>query len=93
MTYMTHAYIFQVMQPQSGSSSVIHSPNKDMKDRRVLGTVIFNLWDWNFKNMYIRSFITHVHSFQVMKPQSSVLNSPNPISNIQKNVKWQSCRP
>ena len=72
--------LFRQWKPQSGSSSVLHSPNKDMKDRRVLGTLIFNLWDWHFKRKYIRTYMTHSDTVQIMKPQSgssSVLHSPN----------------
>ena len=78
---MTHSYDVPVMKPQLGTSSVLLSPNKDMKDKRVLGTLIFNLWDRHFKHMYIRTFITRAYNFQVVKPQSSVFQSPNPIRN------------
>ena len=78
-TYMTHSYADKTMKPQSGSSSVLQSPNKVMKVRRVFGTLIFNLLDWNFKHLYIRTFITLAYNFQLMNPQPSVLHSPNPI--------------
>ena len=74
--YMTHSYAVLVKKPQPGISSVLRSPNKDMKDSRVLGTLICNLWDWHFKHMYIRTIITHAYNFQVMKPQSVSSKTP-----------------
>ena len=42
-----------------------------MKDIRVHGTLIFNLWDWFLNHMYIRTFMTHAYNnFQLMTSQS-----------------------
>ena len=87
---MSHPHTFQVMQTQSGTSSVLNNTsNHDLKDNRVLVTLIFITEGYNFIQSYIRKSLSRPLIFHIWKHPSgtsSILNNLSDHDLMEKEV-------
>ena len=75
---MRHPHTFQVMQTQSGTSSVLKDHIfDDIKVTMVIDTLLVIPEGENFKPRQMETFLMHTHTFQVMQTQSGTFSVRN----------------
>ena len=75
----SYSYAFLIMKPHQWTFSVLNPNNEDIKERRILDTLIFILEGWNFTQSFFAIYLNHPCYISAIKSsQEPPLSSTTP---------------